>query len=339
TDIVTNVVATTNYLKMNIEPSDAMLRIGKTKNYELGYFRVEADGSFAKELDYGTWHYHIEHELYKSYEGSVELNADTPVQKIRLEPNFSYVSITTEPEGVDVLIDNKFVGKTPLALDQKYKKGTHSLKLLKDEYYSMSQDIVLEGKGERQSFSYSLRAQFGVAECVCEDPEAEIWVDRKYMGIGRWKGNLNSKTSHMLEARKAGHKSQSISFSVVENQTVKASVGAPVPLYALLSVETSPNNCEVYIDGNYKGSSPLKAKLLIGSHKIKLIKSGFVAQEETIELEHNQQLVRKYTMKKGDVYVPVSVVAGKGVSIYIDGQYKADEKWSGSLTEGEYDFA
>ncbi|MGM9787832.1 MAG: PEGA domain-containing protein [Candidatus Cryptobacteroides sp.] len=338
TDIVTNVVASTNYLKMNIEPSDAMLRIGKTKNYELGYFRVEADGSFAKELDYGTWHYHIEHELYKSYEGSVELDADTPVQRIRLEPNFSYVSITTEPEGVDVLIDNKFVGKTPLALDQKYKKGTHSLKLLKDEYYSMSQDIVLDGKGERQSFSYSLRAQFGVAECVCEDPEAEIWVDRKYMGIGRWKGNLNSKTSHTLEARKAGHKSQSISFSVVENQTVKASVGAPVPLYALLGVETSPNNCEVYIDGDYKGSSPLKAKLLIGSHKIRVIKSGFVAQEETIELEHNQQLVCKYSMKKGDVYVPVSVVAGQGVSIYIDGVYKANETWSGSLTEGEHEF-
>ena len=337
-NIVSNVVATSNYLKFNVEPADAMLRIGKTKNYELGYFRLESDGSFSKDLDFGTWYYQIEHELYKSCEGRVELNSDTPEQKIRLEPNFSYVSITTEPEGVDVLIDNKFVGKTPLALDQKYKKGTHSLKLLKDEYYSLSQDIVLEGNGERQNFNFSLRAQFGVAECVCEDPQAEIWVDRKYVGIGRWKGNLNSKSTHILEARKAGHKSQSISFSVIENQTVTARVGAPVPLYALLSVETSPSNCELYIDGNYKGSSPLKARLLVGKHTIKVVRQGFVSQEETIELEHNQQLVRKYTMKKGDVYVPVTVTAGQGVRIYIDGQYKADEKWSGSLTEGEHEF-
>ena len=43
-------------------------------------------------------------------------------------------------------------------------------------------------------------------------------------------------------------------------------------------------------------------------------------------------------MKKGDVYVPVTVTAGQGVRIYIDGQYKADEKWSGSLTEGEHEF-
>ncbi|MGM9787885.1 MAG: PEGA domain-containing protein, partial [Candidatus Cryptobacteroides sp.] len=270
TTTITNIKATSGYLKIRLNPADAFISIGKTRDYEMGLLSVK-NGLFAKSLNFGTWYYKVESDLYKTYEGEVDFNSKTPTLEVNLEPDYSYLSINTEPEGAEIYIDNKFVGNSPLNLDQKYKNGSYSLRLIKEDYYSESLKINLNENGDRKSFSYKLKAQFGIAECICDDPQAEIWIDDQYKGIGRWKGNVGSSSTHILESRKAGHRSQSVSLVVGENESIQTKVAAPLPLYGLLSIETEPMECEVYVDGKKLGESPLQLELLACEHSIKLV--------------------------------------------------------------------
>ena len=236
TTTITNVKATSGYLKIRLNPADAFISLGKTRDYELGYMSVKEGGLFAETMDYGTWYYKVESELYKTYEGVVNFDSSTPMQTVNLEPDYAYLDITTDPSGADVYVDNKYLGKSPVNSDQKYKNGQYSIRLIKENYYSLSSQFVLNGQGDKQHFTYSLKPRFGIVECICDDPKAEIWIDEQYKGTGRWKGSIVSNSSHILEARRDGHKAQSQSFSLLDGEEIKVKVGSPVPLYAILNI-------------------------------------------------------------------------------------------------------
>ena len=295
TTTITNVKATSGYLKIRLNPADAFISLGKTRDYELGYMSVKEGGLFAETMDYGTWYYKVESELYKTYEGVVNFDSSTPMQTVNLEPDYSYLDITTDPSGADVYVDNKYLGKSPVNSDQKYKNGQYSIRLIKENYYSLSSQFVLNGQGDKQHFTYSLKPRFGIVECICDDPKAEIWIDEQYKGTGRWKGNVGSNSSHILEARRDGHKAQSQSFSLNDGEEIKVKVGSPVPLYAILNIETQPMECEVYVDGQKMGESPLQLELLACEHSIKLVKDDYMPIKDKIQLTHNQQLLYQHT--------------------------------------------
>ena len=307
TTTITNVKATSGYLKIRLNPADAFISLGKTRDYELGYMSVKEGGLFAETMDYGTWYYKVESELYKTYEGVVNFDSSTPMQTVNLEPDYAYLGITTDPSGADVYVDNKYLGKSPVNSDQKYKNGQYSIRLIKENYYSLSSQFVLNGQGDKQHFAYSLKPRFGIVECICDDPKAEIWIDEQYKGTGRWKGNVGSNSSHILEARRDGHKAQSQSFSLNDGEEIKVKVGAPVPLYAILNIETQPMECEVYVDGQKMGESPLQLELLACEHSIKLVKDDYMPIEDKVLLSHNQQLLYQHTFtEKKSTPLPAS---------------------------------
>ncbi|MGN1226904.1 MAG: PEGA domain-containing protein, partial [Candidatus Cryptobacteroides sp.] len=297
---------TSGYMKIRLNPTDAFLSLGQTKDYELGYMSV-ANGLFAKTLNYGTWYYKVESELYKTHEGVLEFDSKTPILEVKLEPDYSYLNISTDPEGADVYVDNKYLGKSPVSSEQKFKNGKYSLKLIKEDYYSENNVLILKGNGDRQSFSYSLKPRFGEVECICDDPKAEIWIDEQYKGIGRWKGTIGSGIAHILESKRAGHRTQSIELSVADGERKQAQIAAPIPLYGYLNIETSPMECEVYVDGQKMGESPLQLELLACEHSIKLVKDDFMPIEDKIQLSHNQQFLYQHTFtEKKVIALPAS---------------------------------
>ncbi|MGN1226567.1 MAG: PEGA domain-containing protein, partial [Candidatus Cryptobacteroides sp.] len=169
TSIVTTVQESTNYLKILINPADAQIKIGRSKTYEMGYQIVDSEGWFSMELDYGTWYYQIEHDLYKTYSGSVNLDSQTQALSVNLEPNYSTLGMSSDPSGAVIYLDNKKLGETPYFSSDKIKKGKYRLRIMKTNYYSLDTLITINGDGRRQDFKFSLRPQFGSVSITCED--------------------------------------------------------------------------------------------------------------------------------------------------------------------------
>lgn len=335
-NLVINEELTSGYLKIKLNPADAQIKIGRSKTFELGYQLVDSEGWFSCELDYGTWYYQVEHDKYLNYSSQVELGPDTPELSVTLKPNYSTLKITSEPSGATVFLDNEKLGNSPYTSDIKYKKGPYHLRVMKSNYYSLDTVINVKGEGKQQAINVALRPQFGTVVLTCEDAQAELWLDKKMVGIGTWQGELSSQRSHLVEVRKAGHQSQSVSIVVKEGGTVKKTVGAPVPLYGTLNVDTNPKNCKVFVDGTELGNSPLKQRLLVGEHSLRLERDGYKSVTESVNIEHNKTLAFKKTLEKGTVYASVSIKSGNGVKLYCDDNYLGSESWSGKLAVGTH---
>ena len=305
---VTNAALNFGYLKVQVLPEEAQtafVSIGKTENYELGG-SYTSNGVFTKSLDYGKYHYKVESEFYQTLTGSIEFSESNDFISVNLKPAYGRLKITSEPVGANVAIDGKLVGSTPVESKEKYAEGPHRIRLQAENYAVLEETVNVTANGQVQSHHFKLVPQFGMVTCRTDMADAEIWVDQEKKGTGSWKGNLSSRTPHILEARKAGHKSQSVSFTLQDGETQTITVGAPVPMYGTLVLESTPSLCEIWIDGKKAGTSPKASQLLVGEHKIVLKKDGYEDQSFEVTIAHNQQLVQQRELKKRTVVAPSS---------------------------------
>ena len=285
--VVHNAVLSTNYMKLSVNEPNATLRLGKSKDYELIY--TVLDGTFfSKLLNYGTYYYRIEHPLYEPAEGTITLGANTPTVNVNLRPTYGLLTISSTPSGAKVFIDNKEVGKTPCSLDTKFPKGDLKIMLQYADYYPLMETVNIHGNGERQTSHFSLVPQFGTVTCLTDDIEAEIWVDDEFKGKGSWTGQLSSISQHKLEAKRAGHQSQSIAFSVKDGETITMRISPPIPLYGTLNIESTPPEAAIRIDGKDAGTSPMMTQVISGSHTIELSKNGYQSVSFSVTVEHNK---------------------------------------------------
>ncbi len=317
----TNVSASFNFLKLRIEPADArdaVVSIGKTSAYELdSQYAVDGLYTSSVPLDYGTYYYQVEHPLYETSRGTVNVSETDELYPIRLQPAYGYLKLTSEPSGATVAVNGQRVGTTPWQSSEKMPKGTVEVRVQLNNYAVAQQTFTVQGNGQVEAHHIKLTPQFGTVTCRSEMSDAEIWVDQQQVGVGSWTGPLSSQGTHILEARKAGHQSQSISFTVGSGETVTKTVGAPIPMYGTLVLSSTPAGCEVWLDGKQQGTTPKVEQLLVGKHEIVLKKSGYEDVAFEVEIQHNQRRDEKRTMKQ-------AVVAGAA-----SGSTRGGDKGSG----------
>ena len=308
---VQNAVLSATFLKIIVNVEGAVVSLGRTAEYEM--VSKNLDGKiFTQRLNFGTYHYKVEHPLYETAAGTIEVKAGLADQHINLKPAYGYLNITSSPSGASLYVDGKKVGTTPWSGEERFGRGRVEVKIQTDNYYPLRQEIAIVGKGEAEKFHFDLRPQFGTVECVCDDAEAELWIDEEYKGKGRWMGPIGSLSQHILEARRAGHQSQSVVIAVKEGESATCRVGAPVALYGMLEVQTTPELCEIKVDGVPMGTTPTILSLLVGKHKVELSADGYQTDVFDVEIAHNQtsalsrelkeaKAVAK-TYKVGDLY-------------------------------------
>ena len=301
----TNVSASFNFLKLRIEPADArdaVVSIGKTSAYELdSQYAVDGLYTSSVPLDYGTYYYQVEHPLYETSRGTVNVSETDVLYPVRLQPAYGFLKLTSEPSGATVAVNGQRVGTTPWQSSEKMPKGTVEVRVQLNNYAVAQQTFTVQGNGQVEAHHIKLTPQFGTVTCRSEMSDAEIWVDQQQVGVGSWTGPLSSQGTHILEARKAGHQSQSISFTVASGETKTQTVGVPIPMYGTLILNAVPAGSEVWIDGEQRGVSPLVEQLLVGKHEIVLKKSGYEDEAFEVEIQHNQRRDEKRTMKQAVV--------------------------------------
>lgn len=297
--MVTNATISFNYLRMHIEPAGATVSIGTTPDCSM-YSEALTENDFFYQLNYGDYYYRIEHPQYETLTGKVTVSEKNETLELELKPAYSYLNFVSEPSGAQVFVNGKFIGKTPVQSSDPYPRGEVSVRMQLEEYAPMSRRVQVVGDGQVQQVSWTLQAQYANVTCTSEDPMAEIWVDNQYRAIGSWTGHLNATITHVLEARKTGHQPQSVSFTIQIGETSTQTVGAPVPLYGIVSFESTPGNVTVWVDDVEVGKTPMVQQILVGKHQVRMTRGGYATQEFEIEVEHNQRQTVSRTLSPGD---------------------------------------
>ena len=300
-ETVQNAVLDVAFLKILLNVEGAVVSLGRTPECEM-HTKSLSGKLFTLRLNYDTYYYKIEHPLYESVEGVVEVKAGLGDLRVELKPAFGYLHITSDPEGAQLYVDGREVGTTPWKGEERYGRGEVELRIVAQDYYPMRQRVAIAGEGGVEKFHFDLKPQFGLVECVCDDPEAEIWIDEEYKGKGRWTGRVGSLSQHIVEARRAGHKSQSAVVDVAEGERTTCRVGAPVAMWGALEVQTTPEMCNISVDGEAMGTTPTILQLLVGTHRIRLSAEGYNDVEFVVEVPHNEVVTVAKTLEAGKRY-------------------------------------
>ncbi len=287
---IETVTVTSGYLKIRTTPAQAVVSLGKTKAYELDRQMTSADGSYSKMLEYGEYFYKVESDYCETYEGRVLFGESTPRLDVSLASAFNHIIIRSHPEsdanvviaGLDSRDDGE--GKTPFAPEEKFNKGRYKVTLMYPEYAYFEQIITLDGDGTTKEFDFRMTPQFAQVTCVCESPQAEIWIDDEYKGIGSWTGRVSGSIQHKLESRLPNHHSQSRAFTLENGEVQTISIGAPLPKYALLDVTSTPAFCTITVNGENFGETPVLKKIPLGSCVIFAMADGHESGDTRLEL-------------------------------------------------------
>ena len=252
-------------------------------------------GSHTLKLVYGS----------VSSEQSIDVNKNSIYfrQSVNIqasEPQF--VVFAVEPQNAVVTIDNKHYALQDGAMRVVLDGGTYNYTVTAAGYHPQSGTFTIAG--EKIVRNIALTADVATVTLTAPD-NAEIWVNEELKGVGSWNGTLASGT-YIFEARKAGHKSSTISKHITSDTPQQSyTLIAPTPIYGKLLVDGTPLMADVVVDGINVGQTPLQLNnILVGEHTVIVSKEGYnpytqkVTISETIIANINATL-SKFAPLKG----------------------------------------
>lgn len=250
-----------------------------------------------------------------------------------LRPAYGNLRIETEPKGASVYLDGSFKGLTPLILYNVPAK-TYQLKIVYPGYQERIETIRVE-PNKTNYLSYSLIPLYGSLNINSIPSGAEVYLSGVYRGKTPLVISNLSPGRYQVQLRLSGYKDY-VGFVDVYSGQVSTYNFTMVPLSATLNIFSTPSSAEVYINGVYRGKTPLSiTDLSSGNYNVKLVLSGYEDYSESIYLNPGEVRQLNVTLKPISSEVIIDS-RPQGASVYINGRYQGVTPITLYLSEGKY---
>jgi formylglycine-generating enzyme required for sulfatase activity len=199
------------------------------------------------------------------------------------------------PEGARVFIDDQLVGRTPLS-NLEVPAGKHRLRLVKERYLSIEQDIEVEGLGTRQAFNFVLQPSWGRVKLATDPAGATVFNGEAKLGQTPLTLELPGG-KHLLTLRKKGFSPVDLNLEVAPGGILAPETITLSPAPAIVSLKTSPAGAAVTVDGVFAGTTPVALSLSSGKqHEISLKLSGHKSRKSLLTLEAGASRELSFTL-------------------------------------------
>ena len=325
--IVHNAI-TQQYVMFSVTPPDALVELD-------GNFLDVKDGTATKRMAFGTYNYTVQAPLYHSVTDTVVVcdPKSKHVKTITLAPAFGYISVPANAtlSGAKVFIDNEYKGTVPFR-SERLKSGPHDVRIMQNKYAPAQQTVTV---ADNQTIEVApvLAADFATLTLTTA-AEAEIWINDQLRGKGSWTGDLSSG-AYTIECRRESHRKTIKELAVTPSMTGQTiPLAAPVPIYGMVDISSSPAGADIYIDNVKVGTSPMIIpECLIGSHTVSITKQGYSQFTQTINVAENTTTEVSATLQNGR---PITITAADNAIIHIDGTSMGTSTFSGNLAYGQH---
>lgn len=265
-------------------------------------------------------------EGYVTAEKKLVIDGDeTREVTIELEPLPGNLRVTSDLEGVDVLVDGKPAGKVP-GLVENLKRGDHRIEFSKYRYFPLEKDLKIEGLGRTQDLDIQLEPAWGWMELTSEPSGAGIFVDNKRVGTTPATIEI-LETGSNVSLSAEGYKTWEERLTVAAGTTEKFT---PVKLEVAegtLAIASNPTGASVTIDGKYAGVTPLETSVSpLKTHKLELYLEGYKKISRTAEVESDKTATLTLVLQPNIGNIKLNVTPSDAL-VLVDGR----EVGNGSL--------
>ena len=310
----------------------------------------------------GTYHWSMEHPLYHSESGTIELaKGKTDTVDIALSPAYGYMRITNDydlSDSVKVYLNGEEKGMMPFESDKlpsgiyrvAFEKGDTLLATgqieVKDNHFSINsvngifslyqykrnldpyQDTIAD------SLSCIVHTQFRPITgkiTINSIPESTVIIDGTTYGRTPITIDTIAVGMHDLQLTSSGCTPLNQRVSVKESE--ETTYNLKLPRACLLTITSDEAGDIVHIDGEYVGRTPVTKELPFGPHTFALIRVGKFQTEKTINLRpEDPELTIPFSFGQH-----VTIEADRDRNrVYVDGEYMGKTPIELYLTYGKH---
>lgn len=191
----------------------------------------------------------------------------------RLEPAWAVISLSTSPAGADVLVDGEVIGTTPLNAEIMQGQRNLVLKLAGHKAWQDELDVV-----PGNDFSVpmvTLEPADGLVFIRSTPTEASVTIDGSFVGLTPLEVALAPNENHELTFFKNGYHSSKSTIRTQPDQERELNI-ALEPVLASVRIQSTPEDAELYINGEPRGLANQTVELMAASQLIEIRRDGYV---------------------------------------------------------------
>ena len=312
---------TANAILIKLQP------VGSEVNISGGYFpHLKIGGRYL--LRQGNYQLDVAYPGYYPLSAAIAINADSSQEiGFGLEKLPGELMIKTSPESDFVVsVDGNLV-QPAVAGVFIIAAGEHKLRIIADRYFTVEQDILIDGMELTQEIEVTLTPAWAEISIQSLPTGANILIDGKSSGISP--NTLEVlEGEHTMVLNKSGYKPFEQSLVVKASQPQFLDSIELSRLDSKLKVTTNPNGAAVNINSIYQGLSPVIVELPpLKPHVVEVSKPGYQTQTEEIILPTSEEIQANGTKDFLQIETNLKPIQGfirvigtEGASILADGK-------------------
>jgi formylglycine-generating enzyme required for sulfatase activity len=256
------------------------------------------------EVDLGGLAFHIG-DNYLLLQGEHQLSAEAPgyyplrktiqvsgeaTQEIDvvLQPLPGNLLVRSTLDDIQLSIDDQDPVTVPGTISEM-SRGAHKLEFAKYRYFTLQQEVEIEGLGKIQAIDISLQPAWGQVEFTTVPEGAELFIDQRLIGQTPLSAEV-LETGSQLTLKAQGYK------TLQQQVRVKAGSKATHPLIEMivadgtLTINSVPQGASITIDKQFKGTTPMDVAVTpFAKHNIELFLEGYLNAKQSVSVKPEQQ--------------------------------------------------
>lgn len=203
--------------------------------------------------------------------------------------------VKSTPAGADVIVIGKNRGVTPLTM-KNVRARSYIVKIIKPGYQIAWRRIDVQ-VGKKFPLNVALTPIQASVLLVSNPNHVKIYLDNKLRGETPLLIKRLPLGKYSARIEKQGFSTREISWTIENAKPRKVTISL-ISNVATITIDSTPEECQVFINEQARGVTPLSLILEEGKYKIRLKKSGFSPLEESITVTRNKENTKHYTLKQ-----------------------------------------
>ncbi|WP_052465398.1 PEGA domain-containing protein [Thermotoga profunda] len=201
------------------------------------------------------------------------------------------LNIFTNPTGATIYVDGNYVGVSRTGgLSVQVDPGVHTIIAQLADYQESSISVnISSGETRRVDITLIPVVKKGVVRVYTNPVGATVYVNGNSWGqapSGGMSIELDANVLYRISASMPDYEDATVDVQVAPNETKTITLTLqPIQKTGTVSINTSPSNALVYVNGYLKGVTPLKIDLDYGTYQLVLIKGGYYAELITLKVD------------------------------------------------------
>jgi formylglycine-generating enzyme required for sulfatase activity len=222
----------------------------------------------------GSYQFILSHPRYQQHQQELQVTGRDVQQQLNMElsPAWANISLSSQPEGADIIIEGESHGKTPAQLE--LLQGEHQIGLQLQGYADWQQSLQVNAQQPIDLGTVKLLPAPGTVQLTTSPSGANVTLNGIFEGQTPVLLSLAPGQNHTLSVFRPGYRRHTESLSLSADENIERAVTLK-PLLGSIKFSISPKNATLRINGRSQGQGSRVVSLPAVSHRIEVALEGY----------------------------------------------------------------